>query len=41
VKQVAAIHDGRAYNVTYTAPADRFQDELGDFDAIVESWKWN
>jgi hypothetical protein len=41
VKQVAAIRDGKAYNITYTAPEDRFADQLDEFDAIVASWKWD
>jgi hypothetical protein len=39
--QVAAIRDGAGYSVTYTAPADEFDQQLDDFESIVRSWRWD
>lgn len=40
VRGVSAIRDGVAYTVTFTAPEDRFDDEVGDLDETLETWTW-
>lgn len=39
-RQVVALRDGVAYILTYSAPADRFDDQVGGLREIVSSWRW-
>jgi hypothetical protein len=40
IRQVASVKDGTGYTVTLTAASDRFEDEVGAFEEVVESWEW-
>jgi hypothetical protein len=41
IGQVAAVMDGTAYSVTLTAVSERFEEELGAFDEVLESWEFD
>jgi hypothetical protein len=41
VRQVVAVRGGSGYSVALTAARERFEDELGALDEVVESWRWN
>jgi hypothetical protein len=40
VDQVFALRRGVGYILTYSAPADRYRDQLDDFEEILDSWRW-
>jgi hypothetical protein len=40
LRQRVAIRDGAAYTITYTALAERFDDDLDAYEAAVDSWRW-
>lgn len=40
LRQLIAIDDGTGYAITLTADPDRFEQDRDDFEAILESWKW-
>lgn len=39
-RQLGAFHDGRFYQVTFTALASTFAQQVGRFEHIVASWRW-
>jgi hypothetical protein len=39
-RQLVAVRSNVAYALTYTAPQERFQEDLPAFQEIVESWRW-
>jgi hypothetical protein len=41
IRQLAALMDGSAYTLTLTVPQERFEDEAGALDEVVESWQWD
>jgi hypothetical protein len=41
IRQVSAVLDRSGYTVTLTATRERFQDELGALDEVVDSWRWD
>ena len=40
LRQLIAIHEGTGYAITLTANPDRFEQDRDDFEAILESWRW-
>jgi hypothetical protein len=34
------VRSNVAYTLTYTAPEERFEEDLPAFREIIESWRW-
>jgi hypothetical protein len=41
IRQLASVKDGTGYSVTLTVTSDRFEDELGAFEEVLETWEWD
>jgi hypothetical protein len=39
-RQLIAVRSNAAYTLTYTAPEERFEEDLPAFEEIIESWRW-
>ena len=39
-RQVVTVREGSGYAVTFTALRDRFEEDVGKLDDVVESWRW-
>lgn len=40
-RQLAVVHGGRLYTVTFTALATAFDDEVAEYEQILDSWRWD
>jgi hypothetical protein len=40
VRQVTAVHDDYAYTLTLTVRPERFDEETGALDEVIDSWEW-
>jgi hypothetical protein len=40
-RQLFVVRDGTAYTITFTALEDRFEEELPEFDQVLQSWRWD
>ena len=40
-RQLAVVHEGRLYTVTFTARAGSFEDEVAEYEQILDSWRWD
>ena len=40
-QQLATLHDGRLYTVTFTARRDAFDADQPEFEEILDSWRWD
>ena len=39
-RQVVALNGGNVYAITFTTLPDRFEDDVGVFDDVLDSWTW-